>query len=95
MDIFCVDKTCFLTNVKIIGDGTQVSQSMHILVLAFTILEGNANPNSPSGNHTNAMPNAQEKYEYLSHAVKDIGNEIESIQSITIDATCNFSWEQI
>ena len=43
------------------------------------------NPNSPSGNHTIAMLNAQEKYEHLSHAVKDIANEIESIQSITID----------
>ena len=72
-------------NVKITGDGTQVSRSMHILVLAFTILDGNANPNSPSGNHTIAMLNAQEKYEHLSHAVKDIANEIESIQSITID----------
>ena len=72
-------------NVKITGDGTQVSRSMHILVLAFTILDGNANPNSPSGSHTIAMLNAQEKYECLSHAVKDIANEIESIQSITID----------
>lgn len=72
-------------NVKITGDGTQVSRSMHILVLAFTILDGSENPNSPSGNHTIAMLNAQEKYEHLSHAVKDITNEIQSIQSITID----------
>ena len=56
--------------VKITGDGTQVSCSMHILVLAFTILDGNENPNSSSGNHTIAMLNAQEKYEYLSQAVQ-------------------------
>ena len=31
------------------------------------------------------MLNSQEKYEYLSEAVKDIANEIQSIQSITID----------
>ena len=71
--------------VKITGDGTQVSCSMHVLVLAFTILDGNENPNSPSGNHVIAMFNAEEKYEYLSGAVKDITNEIQSTQSITID----------
>ena len=71
--------------VKITGEGTQVSCSMHVLVIAFTILDGNKNPNSPSGNHTTAMLNSQEKYEYLSQAVKDIANEIQSIQSITID----------
>ena len=55
---------------------------MHILVLAFTILDGNANPNLPSGNHTIAMLNAQEKYEHLSHVVKDIANEIRRINTI-------------
>ena len=64
--------------VKITGDGTKVSRSMHILVLAFTILDGNENPNSPTGNHVIAMFNTQEKYEYLSGAVKDISNEIQS-----------------
>ena len=72
-------------NVKITGNGIQVSQSMHILMLAFTILDGNANPNSPSGNYTIAMLNAQEKYEHLLHVIKDIANEIESMQSIIID----------
>ena len=71
--------------VKITGDGTQVSRSMHVLVLVFTSLDGNENPNSPSGNHVIAMFNAAEKYEYLSGAVKNIANEIQSTQSITID----------
>ena len=71
--------------VKITGDGTQVSRSIHTLVLAFTILDGNENPNSPTGNHVIAMFNTQEKYEYLSEAVKGIANEIQSIESITID----------
>ena len=62
--------------MKITGDGTQVSRSMHTLVLAFTILDGNENPNSPTGNHVIAMFNTQEKYEYLSEAVKGIVNEI-------------------
>ena len=38
--------------MKITGDGMQVSCSMHALVLAFTILDGNENPNLPSSNHT-------------------------------------------
>ena len=36
-----------------------------MLALAFTILDDNANPNSPSGSNTVAMFNAQEKYEQL------------------------------
>ena len=44
-----------IIKVKINGDGTQVSCSMHVLVLAFTILDGNENPNSPSGKHVIAM----------------------------------------
>ena len=54
---------------------------MHVQVIAFTFLDGNENPNSPNGNHTISMLNSQ----HLSQAVKDIGNEIQSIQSITLD----------
>ena len=77
------DDTCI--RVKITGDGTQVSCSMHILVIAFTILDGTKNPNSPGGNHVIALLNAQEKYECLSEAVKDIASDIKSIKSLTID----------
>ena len=77
------DDTC--VRVKITGDGTNVSRSMHILVIAFTILDGSENPNSPGGNHVIALLNAQEKYEYLSEAVKDIASEIKSIKFLTID----------
>ena len=74
-----------LIRVKITGDGTKVSRSMHILVIAFTILVGLENPNSPCGNHVIAMLNSQENYEHLSEAVKDIANEIELTKSITIE----------
>jgi len=63
--------------VKLTGDGTRVSYSMHILVIAFAISDGNENPNSPGGNHVIAMLNTLEKYEHLSEALKDIANEIE------------------
>ena len=71
--------------VKITGDGTKVSRSMHILIIAFTILDGSENPNSPGGNHVLAMLNCQEKYEHLSEAVKDIANDIKLTKSITIN----------
>ena len=71
--------------VKLTGDGTKVSRSMHILVIAFTILDGCVNPNSPNGNHVIAMLNAQENYDHLSVATKDIAEEINLIKSISID----------
>lgn len=71
--------------VKITGDGTQVSRSMHLLVIAFTILNGSENPNSPGGNHIIAMINSQEKYIHLSEAVTDIANDIQLTKSITVD----------
>ena len=77
------DNTCIW--VKITVDGTQVSRSMHILVIAFTILDGSENPNSPGGNHIIALLNSQEKYKYLSEAVKDITSDIKSIKTLTID----------
>jgi len=43
---------------------------MHIIVIAFNILCGDENPNSPSENHAIALLNAQEKYEQLSDALK-------------------------
>ena len=58
---------------------------MHILVIAFTILDGCENPNSPNGNHVIAMLNAQENYDHLSVAMKDIAEEINLIKSISID----------
>ena len=57
----------------------------------FTILDGSENPNSPGGNHVIALLNSQEKYKYLSEAVKDIASDIKSIKSLTIDGQ-NFNF---
>ena len=70
--------------IKITGDGTKVSKSMHIPVIAFSILEGNENPNSPTGNHVIALLNCAESYHHLSEALQDITNEMESLKSLTI-----------
>ena len=63
------DEACI--RVKLTGDGTQVSRSMHLVVIAFSILNvGNENPNSPGGNHVIALVNIEEKYEQLSEALR-------------------------
>jgi len=51
---------------------------LHIIVIAFSILHGDENPNSPTGNHPIAILTAQEKYDELSVALKDITDEIMS-----------------
>ena len=48
-----VNESCI--QVMLTGDGTRVSYSMHILVIAFT--RGNENPNSPWEKHVIAMLN--------------------------------------
>ena len=65
---------------------------MQVLVIAYTILNGSKNPNSPGGNHIIVMINSQEKYMHLSKAVKDIANKIKLIKSITINGH-NFNIE--
>ena len=78
------DEACI--RVKLTGDGTWVSRSMHLVVIAFSILNvGNQNPNLPGGNHAIALVNTEEKYEQLSEALKDIEKEIQSTQHLTID----------
>ena len=49
-----------MIKVKIITDGTCISRSMHAIVIAFTIIEDEASPNSPRGNHSIALLNAEE-----------------------------------
>ena len=69
---------------KITGDGTCISQSMHAIVIAFTVIEGGENPNSPSGNHTIALLNAGEGYDKLSESLEDIQDEVKQLKSITV-----------
>ena len=70
--------------MKIIADGTQVSRSLHPLVIAFTIIDEEENPNSADDNHIIALIHCQEKYPEISAAVKDIAKEIALIHTIKI-----------
>ena len=48
---------------KITGDGTVVSRISHLLVIAFSLLHEDKHPNSPNGNHTNALLQTTENYD--------------------------------
>ena len=69
--------------VKITGDGTRISNSMHSVVIAFVVIEEQLN--SPSGNHTIALLNTREKYDELLESLENIRDEIKQIRTIRVD----------
>ena len=73
--------------VKVTGDGTIVSRSMHVLVIAFTLVNVKSKecPNSQRGNHVVALINTTEDYNNLQEAVRDIEEEIKNTTSITVN----------
>ena len=75
--------------VKITGDGMYVSCSMHILVIAFTIVnvKGEEFPNSSRGNHVLALINTTEDYEHLEVAVSELAVEVQKTNAIKINDT--------
>ena len=74
-------------NVKLTGDGTYVSRSMHIVVIAFTLIHDETNSSSPMGNHTLALLNCGEEYDKLAEALKDLLDEIKNLGSLQVDGT--------
>ena len=74
-------------SVKITGDGISVSHSMHCVVIAFSIIREGANPNSPGGNHTVAILNTTEDYDYLAEPLKEVLDEIKDTKNIMVDET--------
>ena len=79
--------------VKITGDGTSISHSMHCVVIAFSIIRDSANPNSPGGNHTVAILNTLEDYSCLAESLKELTDEMKDIKSMTIeDITYTIEW---
>ena len=73
--------------VKITGDGTYVSRGMHILVIAFTLVNIKLEecPNSPRGNHVLALINTTEDYDNIEEAVQDIADEIKFTDCLKIN----------
>ena len=58
---------------------------MHLVVIAFSLLHEDENPNSPNGNHTIALLQTTENYDDMSAALVNIIEDIKTMQSITID----------
>ena len=79
---FCQQQTI---KVKITGDGTNISRSMHCVIIAFTIIHDSASPNSPRGNHTVAILNTTENYDTLAESLVEVSNDIKMIREIEIN----------
>lgn len=71
--------------IKITDDGTVVSRSLHLLVIAFSVLHEGKNPNSPNANHTIALLQTIENYDnmHVSEALVKIVEDIKTMKSIT------------
>ena len=79
--------------IKFTVDGTRISRSAHCVVIVFTILNKEAFPLSPGGNHTVAILNATEDYDILSESLVDIRSKISSIKSVKINGQqYNIEW---
>ena len=73
-------------HVKITGDRTVVSRSLHLLVIiVFSLLHEGENPNSPNGNHTITLLQTIENYDNISEALVKIVEDIKTMKSITVD----------
>ena len=72
--------------VKITGDGTVVSRSLHLVVIAFSLFTDEENPRSLSGNHTIALLSTTEDYANMAEALEKVLEDIKMMKSITIDS---------
>ena len=71
--------------VKITGDGTTISRSVHLVVIAFSLIDCNENPSSPYGSHIIALLNSNEDYDNLQESLSDIADEMKHLKSINVD----------
>lgn len=59
---FCTNREVW---VKIAGDGTTVTRSVHLVVIAFVIIHKETIANSPNDHYTIALVNCKENYECI------------------------------
>ena len=72
--------------VKITRDKTVACRSLHLVVIAFSLMFDNEMPTSPNKNYTIALINTTEDYDNLLESLEDIANEIKTLESIVIDS---------
>ena len=71
--------------IKLTGDGTFIGKYIHVVNIAFTLLnEGNL-AISVEGNHTIAIIRVKEDYDELKAELADIINEVDNLQAIDFD----------
>ena len=82
-------RTSQCVKIKLTGDGTNVSRSVNLVVIAFTIIDSETDhvtsPNSPTGNCILALINTTEGYDNLSEALEDIIDEVNNLQSVIVN----------
>jgi len=77
--------------VKIIGDGTSVSRTMHLVVIDFSLLDFMKIHRC----HTIALLNTTEDYDNLYKALTDIADEMKNLHYIEVDGKVfNSTWEE-
>lgn len=70
--------------VKLTGDGTNIGRSVHVVNIAFTLLNDQSSVSSPHGNHSLAIFKIAEDYNSLKLALDDILKEASELKNGTI-----------
>ena len=70
--------------VKLTGDGTNIGKRLHVVAFGFTILEEGDRAYAAKGNHCIAIFKEPESYESMKLCLKDIINEVQSIDTISV-----------
>ena len=67
------------------GDGTNIGKRLHVVTIAFTVIDEGVAAMSSEGNHAIAILRAIENYEALKLELCDMVNEINTLQNVTVD----------
>ena len=62
--------------IKLTGNGANIGRSVHIVNVAFTLLNDASSVSSPNGNHSLAIFQTPENYESLQEALADVIKEM-------------------
>ena len=82
------DNPCHLTQkvrVKINGDGTNIGKRLHVVIIAFTVIDEGQAAMLSEGIHTIAILKTTESYDDLKTELKDIIKDTENLKSISVD----------
>ena len=71
--------------IKITGDGTVVSRSLRLVVIAFSLLVDEENSSSPHGNHTIALIKTTEDYGNMAEALKTVTEDVKTMSTISVN----------